>query len=188
MDVSSRSTYHHGNLAPALIAAARDLLDQFGPGGVSLREAARRVGVSATATYRHFEDKDHLLAAISAQGYREFTLKLREAVAGPQGFAGMGIAYIDFALTHPGLFNLMFGQHLKERERFAELGAAADDAFAALVEGAMAFAGEAHQDLESIAYAAWSFAHGLSRLALDDVISRETAVKVSGAFLFRRPG
>ena len=76
MNVAMRSTYHHGNLGPALIAAARELLDADGPGAVSLREAARRVGVSATATYRHFQDKDHLLAAVAAEGYWEFAERL----------------------------------------------------------------------------------------------------------------
>ena len=77
MNIATRTTYHHGNLGPALIAAARELLDADGPGAVSLREAARRVGVSATATYRHFTDKDHLFAAVAAEGYLEFAEKLR---------------------------------------------------------------------------------------------------------------
>jgi AcrR family transcriptional regulator len=184
MNIASRSTYHHGNLGPALIAAARELLDADGPGAVSLREAARRVGVSATATYRHFNDKDHLLAAVAAEGYREFAQILRDADYG--ALAGMGNAYIDFALAHPGLFRLMFGPLLRERDRYPELGAAADDAFAALLEGAQRFAGPREEDAESVAYAAWSFAHGLARLVLDEVIPRERALKVCNAFLFGR--
>jgi AcrR family transcriptional regulator len=181
MNIASRSTYHHGNLGPALIAAARELLDANGPGAVSLREAARRVGVSATATYRHFSDKDHLLAAVAAEGYREFADTLR--AADYTALSGMGAAYIEFALAHPGLFRLMFGPLLRERERYPELGAAADDAFAALLEGARSFVGQRNEDAESVAYAAWSFAHGLARLVLDDVIPRERALKVCNAFL-----
>jgi AcrR family transcriptional regulator len=184
MNIATRSTYHHGNLGPALIAAARDLLDADGPGAVSLREAARRVGVSATATYRHFNDKDHLLAAVAAEGYREFAQSLRNADHG--ALSGMGNAYIDFALAHPGLFRLMFGPLLRERDRYPELGAAADDAFAALLESAQRFAGSSEEDAESVAYAAWSFAHGLARLVLDEVIPRERALKVCNAFLFGR--
>jgi AcrR family transcriptional regulator len=186
MNIATRSTYHHGNLGPALIAAARDLLDADGPGAVSLREAARRVGVSATATYRHFNDKDHLLAAVAAEGYREFAGKLRAVDGGAAGFSRMGAAYIEFALAHPGLFRLMFGPLLRERERFPELGAAADAAFAALLDSAQNFVGGPHEDVESVAYAAWSFAHGLARLVLDDVIPRDRALKVSSAFLFGR--
>ena len=129
MNIATRTTYHHGNLGPALIAAARQLLDTDGPGAVSLREAARRVGVSATATYRHFTDKDHLLAAVAAEGYREFADKLRAVDVDGDGFSHMGVAYIEFALDHPGLFRLMFGPLLRERERFPDLGAAADERF-----------------------------------------------------------
>lgn len=187
MNIATRTTYHHGNLGPALIAAARDLLDADGPGAVSLREAARRVGVSATATYRHFIDKDHLLAAVAAEGYREFAVRLGAVDAGEDGFSRMGAAYIEFALEHPGLFRLMFGPLLREREHFPELGAAADEAFAVMMAGARKFVGGEDEDIESIAYAAWSFAHGLARLVLDDVIPRERALKVCGAFLFGRP-
>ena len=188
MNMAMRSTYHHGNLGPALIAAARDLLDASGPGAVSLREAARRVGVSATATYRHFTDKDHLLAAVAAEGYREFTGRLREAEEGSDGFSSLGVAYIEFAMAHPGLFRLMFGPLLRERDRYPDLGAAADGAFAALLDGARKFVGGRSEDVESVAYAAWSFAHGLARLVLDDIIPRERALKVCKAFLFGRVG
>lgn len=187
MNMATRSTYHHGNLGPALIAAARDLLAANGPGAVSLREAARRVGVSATATYRHFTDKDHLLAAIAAEGYREFAEKLRNAEVGAEDFSGLGAAYIEFAIEHPGLFRLMFGPLLRERDRYPELGAAADAAFAALQDRAARVVRGSEEDIESVAYAAWSFAHGLARLVLDDVIPRERALKVCNAFLFGRP-
>ena len=188
MNIATRSTYHHGNLGPALIAAARELLDSDGPGAVSLREAARRVGVSATATYRHFVDKEHLLTAVAAEGYREFAERLRKAGEGADGFSSMGMAYIEFALEHPGLFRLMFGPLIRERERYPELGEAADAAFAVLKEGATRLIGGAAEDTESVAYAAWSFSHGLARLVLDDVIPRERAMKVSNAFLFGRAG
>jgi AcrR family transcriptional regulator len=188
MNIAMRTTYHHGNLGPALIAAARELLDADGPGAVSLREAARRVGVSATATYRHFQDKDHLLAAVAAEGFREFTQKLREADGGRDGFTDMGTAYVEFALAHPGLFRLMFGQLLRERELYPELDAAADGAFAALMTGAQRFVDGRYGDVESVAYAAWSFAHGLARLVLDDVIPRERALDVCKGFVFSRQG
>jgi AcrR family transcriptional regulator len=171
-----RAPYHHGALRPALIAAARDLLSREGPGAVSLREAARRVGVSATATYRHFQDKEHLLAAVAAEGFVEFALNLK--TGGAQAFNGMGVAYLEFALKYPGLFRLMFGPLLKTREKYAELAQASDAAFLILMEGAKGAAGA---DPETIAYAAWSFSHGLARLAIDDVISPERALKICRA-------
>ena len=186
MNFATRATYHHGNLGPALIAAARDLVNENGLMAVSLREAARRVGVSATATYRHFVDKDHLLAAVAAEGYQEFADLLRTAGSGPEGFPAMGLAYIEFALKNPGLFRLMFGPLRREKERYPELDAAAEAAFAVLMDGAKQAVGGRSEDVESVAYAAWSFSHGLARLVLDDVIPYERAMKVCNAFLFAR--
>ncbi len=179
MTLTARSTYHHGALRPALIAAAREMLANDGPGAVSLRESARRVGVSATATYRHFHDKENLLAAVAAQGFVEFAAKL--ATAGAHEFSGMGRAYLEFAIAHPGLFRLMFGPVLKEREKYPELAAAADAAFAVLLDGAKRFAGDKDADLETIAYMAWSCSHGLARLVIDDVISAEQAFRICRA-------
>ena len=179
MTLAMRSTYHHGALRPALIAAARDMLAVDGPGAVSLREAARRVGVSATATYRHFQDKEHLLAAVAAEGFRQFAAGLEDAGAGE--FSGMGVAYLEFALAHPGLFRLMFGPLLKQRDKYPELAAAADASFFVLLGGARRFAGDGNADVETLAYAAWSFSHGLARLAIDDVIPAEQAFRICRA-------
>jgi len=179
MTTATRSTYHHGALRPALIAAARDMLSNDGPGAVSLREAARRVGVSATATYRHFLDKEHLLAAVAAEGFAEFAVMLK--AGGVRDFSGMGVAYLEFAIAQPGLFRLMFGPVLKEREKYPELADAADSAFAVLLSGAKRFVGDNDADVETIAYAAWSCSHGLARLVIDDVIPAEQAFKISRA-------
>jgi AcrR family transcriptional regulator len=188
MDMAARATYHHGNLRPALVAAAREMLNADGPGAVSLREAARRVGVSATATYRHFTDKDHLLAVVAAEGYREFAERLRNAEDDPAGFSSLGMAYVEFALEHGGLFRLMFGPLRRDLRRYPELGEASDEAFAVLLNGARRFVNGSGEDPESVAYAAWSFSHGLARLVLDEVIPRERARQVCNAFLFGRPG
>jgi AcrR family transcriptional regulator len=186
MNIAARSTYHHGNLKPALISAARDMLDADGPGAVSLREAARRVGVSATATYRHFADKDHLLAIVAAEGYHEFAARLRGIEEGPDGFPGMGMAYVEFALEHRGLFRLMFGPLRRDLKRYPELNEAADEAFAALVHAATRFFHGGAADAETAAYAAWSFSHGLARLVLDEVIPQERAREICKAFMFRQ--
>jgi AcrR family transcriptional regulator len=188
MDLAARSKYHHGNLKPALIGAARELLSLDGPDAVSLREAARRVGVSATATYRHFADKDHLLAVVAAEGYRDFTDRLRRAYEGQDGFSGMGMAYVEFAQEYPGMFRLMFGPLRRDLKRYPELAEAADEAFAVLLDGARRFVGARDEDVEAVAYAAWSFSHGLARLVLDGVIPQERARNVCDAFLFGRPG
>src|SRR6478672_7153397 len=98
------STYHHGNLRPALLRAATKTLEKEGVGALSLRDLARRAGVSHNAPYRHFPDRESLLAALAADGFE----KLGQAMRG-QGGKEMGEAYVRFALEHPQLFRLMFG-------------------------------------------------------------------------------
>ena len=92
------------------------------------------------------------------------------------------MAYVEYAVAHPGLFRLMFGPLLRQRELYAELGAAADGAFAVLLAGARGFVKGSAEEVESVAYAAWSFSHGLARLVLDDVITIERAMRVCRDF------
>ena len=135
MSTSNRPSYHHGALGPALLAAARALLDEGGPDAVGLREAARRVGVSPTATYRHFKDKDALLAALAVEGFHEFGAALAASESAPDPLSAMGAAYVDFALAKPGMFRLMFSPMLSARGDDAELQLAARAAFATLARG-----------------------------------------------------
>jgi AcrR family transcriptional regulator len=181
MPAPARSTYHHGALRPALIAAARALLDDGGPNAVGLRETARRVGVSPTATYRHFRDKDSLLAAVAAEGFRAFGAALDDAARDAQPLSAMGRAYVEFALANPGLFRLMFGAQIRERDKFPELTEAADAAFARLK--AAAAGAPPDSDAEAAAVAAWSLVHGLSHLLLDGMLPRESAPTLMDAIL-----
>jgi AcrR family transcriptional regulator len=183
--MSIRSTYHHGNLRPALIAAARALLDSGGLDAVGLRETARNVGVSATATYRHFLDKESLLAAVAMQGFREFAQTLGDSMKDGAPFSAMGRAYVEFAIAHPGLFRLMFSPMMREREKFPELAAAAAAAFAGLSAGASGArpASPATSFPDAAAYSAWSMVHGLAHLYLDGAISREKMTEVVDALL-----
>ncbi len=165
----TRETYHHGSLRPALIKEARALLDEGGPSAVTLREAARRAGVSATATYRHFRDKDALLASVAAEGFREFASRLEASVAGGRPFAEMGRAYVTFAIELPGLFRLMFSPLMNHRDAHPELAGASERAFAALQSAAKG--GEITPAVgEGAAITAWSLAHGLAHLMLDEVL------------------
>jgi AcrR family transcriptional regulator len=91
--------YHHGELKPALLAAAAQLLDEGGAALISLREVARRAGVSHNAPYRHFADRDSLLAALAEDGFRELGRRM-DAEAG--GLAALGQCYVHFALEQPG--------------------------------------------------------------------------------------
>ena len=83
-DVVTKKPYHHGHVAEAMRSAARAMIDQDGPEGLGLREAARRIGVSATASYRHYQSKDDLLASVAAEGFRELSAVLNVAIRGPE--------------------------------------------------------------------------------------------------------
>jgi len=182
MSTSNRSTYHHGHLRPALIAAARGLLEERGSEAVGLREAARRVGVSPTATYRHFRDKDDLLASVAAEGFREFSAALAQAGRVGQPLSAMGAAYVDFALARPGMFRLMFSPLIAKREAYPELREAADEAFAVLRRGVESRAPQG-EGVEAAALAAWSLVHGLVHLILDGVLPKESAQVFKSAIL-----
>src|SRR6516164_5193274 len=105
----STRPYRHGNLPVALLAAAREILDESGMQAVGLRETARRVGVSATAAYRHFASKEDLLASVAAEGFRELGLAMETGRRGVNPLSRAGLAYVEFALQNRGLFRLMFG-------------------------------------------------------------------------------
>jgi len=159
--------YHHGNLRPALLRAAARVLERQGPSALSLRGLARRAGVSHNAPYRHFADREALLAALAVQGFR----RLGDALTGASGRA-MGEAYVRFALEHPQRFSLMFGGHLS-LARHRELAEAAAAPYQALVD---AFRNEPSiRDAEKAAAAAWSLVHGLAHLLLDGHFMRQAA-------------
>lgn len=185
MSTSDRPTYHHGNLRQALIAAARALLDEGGPDAVGLREAARRVGVSPTATYRHFRDKEALLAAVATEGFREFGAALAAAARSASPLPAMGAAYVDFALARPGMFGLMFSPLIGRRADYPDLQAAADAAFATLRGGVGSQVEAGGFDMQAIS--AWSFVHGFARLVLDGVLPRESAEAFKQAMTAREP-
>ena len=154
-----KRTYHHGDLRSATLQAALELLEKQGPDAVSLREVARRAGVSHNAPYRHFPTREALLAALAEQGFRDFAGRMQGA-----GGPGMGEAYVGFALERPQLFRLMFGGTLALGSDPA-LASASGAAYAGLV-AAFRRRGDV-ADPELAAAAAWSMVHGLAQLILD---------------------
>ena len=130
--VTPRGPYRPSGVPKALQAAMRAILDEAGPDAVSLREAARRVGVSATAAYRHFANKEHLLASVAAEGFRELAAAMETGATESDPLGGVGLAYFDCALQKRGLFRLMFGPILIERAKYPELNEAASAVFGLL--------------------------------------------------------
>ena len=108
--MTSKETYHHGNLRAALIQTAIKILELEGLNALSLRRIAREAGVSQAAPYSHFKDKQALLLAVCADGYEKFAARMRQeagTATGPDYIAGLGRGYIYFALENPALFELM---------------------------------------------------------------------------------
>lgn len=164
------TTYHHGDLRAAVLASAGKLMEKEGLAGLSVREAARRAGVSHNAPYRHFPDRDALLAALAQEGFALLNKSL-ENCAGRE----LGEAYVRFALAHPQRFRLMFAGHGALRAQAQTI----QDRFAAAFAGV---GGEAR----FAAAAAWSLVHGLADLVLDRHLEAddEFVRKVIGAIRF----
>ena len=167
-----KKTYHHGDLRDGLIAAALEALEEGGLAGLSLREAARRAGVSAMAPYRHFADKDALIAGVAAVGFQPFADIFRRADAGPAPHVALfaeGALYVAFACAQPALFRLMFGATSSNVK--GDLALAGESAYAVLATRVASLA----KPSEAAAWTltCWSVVHGLAMLALDGKLGPE---------------
>ncbi len=172
MSTSARR-YHHGDLRAALIGAALDLLAEDGAEALSLRAVARRAGVSAMAPYRHYADKEALLAAAAAHGFAGLgaALRLADQTASPgRALVAQAIAYVRYALANPALFRLMFAP---KRAGHPALEAAGDATFAVLAERVARETPDA--DREARAIGCWSLAHGMALLFLDGQVRDRAA-------------
>jgi AcrR family transcriptional regulator len=158
--------YRHGNLPAALLTAAREILDEDGLHAVGLRETSRRVGVSATAAYRHFTSKEDLLASVAASSRKPSAATMQSAARGATPLTRAGLAYIEFANRNRGLFRLMFGPVLAERAKYPALQAASAGVEALLLNG-VADLDPRLLDDNLAAMAAWGLVHGLAHLIVD---------------------
>ncbi len=173
---ATASPYHHGNLRQALVDAGLAALEAGGERAeLSLRELARRVGVSANASYRHFVDEEALLVALAAEGFRRFAAAQSQAAARESApadaFRAAGRAYVAFARANPALFRLMFGRFASAHQE-AELVDTSRIAFEGLRAGVAGSLGMDVADaaVTAAAVRAWSLVHGLSYLILDGQI------------------
>lgn len=159
-----RRAYHHGDLRIAILAAASQTLEKEGLSRLSLREVARRAGVSHSAPYRHFPDRESLLAALAAEGFGMLALAQREAAAA-SGLRGMGEAYVRFALAHPQRFQLMFGGavQISRHPALREIATKTFDALSGALASRVPGAGGARDS----SIAAWALVHGLAQLLLE---------------------
>jgi AcrR family transcriptional regulator len=170
---SSSTGYHHGDLRAACLRAAMELLEDDGAAGLSVRAVARRAGVSPGAPYRHYADRDALVSAVAAEGYRELAGCLSAAhpsPSTPEDLAAVAVAYVQFALEHRALFRTMFSDPCDgdSSERVAATTAIAEYV-GALVR--RAFHGV---DPDALSTALWAVVHGLAFLYLDGKLDTST--------------
>jgi AcrR family transcriptional regulator len=165
-------SYHHGDLRKVLLAAAIELIAGAGPGGFTLREVARRAGVSHNAPYRHFKSKEDLMATVATQGFRELNRTLLAAIETRTGaknrLKACGLAYVAFALRRPEHFAVMFDAPVSGR-RNRERTEAAEAAFGTLLKTvADVMAAERKTSVDPLDHAlfAWSLVHGIAKLAI----------------------
>ena len=164
--------YHHGNLKEALVRAALELIAKKGPAGFTFAEAARFAGVSPAAPYRHFRDRDELMADVARRGFEQFALALERAWDGgrPERYAAferLGKAYLQFARAEPAYYAAMFEAGVAP-ESSAELQAAGDRAFAVIRTASEQLiadmpAGKRPPAL-MMALHIWSMSHGIASL------------------------
>lgn len=162
----TRTTYHHGQLRKAVVEAAVAEVEAVGAAAVSMREIARRAGVSHAAPAHHFGDKSGIFTAIATEGFLMTAESIGPAATGPFGFLDGGAAYVAFALSHPGYFEVMYRPSLY-RSDDPDLVAARTAAFAVLDNSAAELAQQwGVDDVAGLTVAGWSMSHGLATLLL----------------------
>lgn len=163
--------YHHDDLRSVLLEVADGLIDEDEAGDFSLREVARRAGVSAPATYRHFRDKEALLAALAKKGFDDFAVALKAATAdAADPLAAIGQSYVRFAVARPGRFRLMYGRAISDRSKYPELESARMASVEAL-RAAIIVKPQAPGDPAIASLKLWCLVHGLSQLILDGMLA-----------------
>lgn len=168
----SRRGYHHGNLREALITAALELISKKGPAGFTFADAARAAGVSPAAPYRHFRDRDALMADIARRGFDAFAEALARAWDNGRptpraAFERVGRAYLDFASKEPAQFSAMFESGVPLND-YPEVREAGDRAFNVLRQSCEALAATMPKEKRPpslmMALHIWSLSHGIATL------------------------
>ena len=173
-------TYHHGDLRNALIEAALELAREDGPDAVVLREASRRVGVSHSAGYRHFHDRDELLREVCVRCMSQLAVRVERRVAAAPGGRGVraerarlrasGLAYVQFALDEPGWFRTAFSvprrgdATFRPGEGSGESGLTPFELLGERLDALTAAGGFPPERREGAEYAAWASVHGVATL------------------------
>jgi AcrR family transcriptional regulator len=164
-DPAARRGYHHGNLREALLEAARHLVAERGPQGFTLTEAARRAGVSPSAPYRHFRDREEVLTELCQRGFALFGKRLQAATTGgaspAEALSRMGPAYLRFAREEPGYYAAMFAFHGAGIEAAEP---ARTGPFATLAQAVARLLPGGGREPRLVALQVWALSHGVAML------------------------
>lgn len=171
----ARSDYHHGNLAETLVQAATTLVERQGA-DFNLSDASKLAGVSKGAPYRHFANKDELLAVVVQRGFERLTEVTRDAISqhepgSDEAISALGLAYIKFATDEPQIFRLMFSHGAGRDDDQA--GSVIPSGFGVLLNQVSVRTGYTDQaQLVEIARPLWTLVHGASMLTIDNNYQR----------------
>ena len=187
----SSATYHHGNLQAALEDAALELLESQPAGRISLREVARRAGVSHNAPYHHFGDRAALLGALGVRAMADLLAAQEKAVAGAAGpverVRALGTAYVGYAVAHPQAFSLIFDPEYcaagEPSEQMAPLIARNEELLGGEVEALVTEPRFAGADPAALAASLWSTVHGMAVLMVLGHLPAEAAEPALEALL-----
>jgi AcrR family transcriptional regulator len=180
--VSRRTGYHHGDLRNALETAALELVAERGAHGFTMAEASRRANVSVAAPFKHFANRDALLAAVAADGFERFRDALvaaRDEARENEAFLHSCLAYLEFARTNRGVYRLMFASQLLPEADDEALDRASSAAFDFLLEGVAKTAPP--ERVHAIAVWIWSTLHGLAMLEAEGLAGGPPRADVSPA-------
>ncbi len=176
MDRKNKNQY--GDLRLRLLKTASEIISKEGLKKLTMRALSNQVGVSRTALYRHFENKDALLLAIAEEGFNELTIWYQKinrdkSIDSLSRLQNIGLAYIEFAIKNPGAFRLMFGQEITQQQRPAKLCSDAKETFNEYLIAVKAFQDEKNitlGDYSILANYSWAAVHGLAILLIDGQI------------------
>jgi AcrR family transcriptional regulator len=161
------NTYHHGDLRDALVQAALVEAEQGGPEAISLKALAKKLGVSQPAPYRHFADREALLAAVTAEAFRQFSAMLRESISGPSKqskLSRLAQATLSFGLRRNGIYRLMFASRTMAcASKGSELHNAAFETFGLVLDALEAPAVGLLRERQALQI--WAALHGVVMLA-----------------------
>lgn len=191
-----KTNYHHGDVKNALISAGIDIITEDGIKNLSIRNAAKKIGVSHTAPYRHFKNKEELLVAIAIKGFDILVQDMDKALSkvNPSDLSALveaGRAYIQFAVSNSNYYRIMFGDTIRNKTGYPDFFKVYDRSFRKLIH-IIETGGHKQStdktDLEITAIAVWSLLHGYCSLVLDNDTDKDVGSDAQINRILRRLG